>query len=199
MPASDDPPSTLGRLLCRHRDGDVNAINELLECCRERFERFARVQLNRSGAASEVETGEVVNEAVARLIPVLRGKGFDGSAQFLGYAAQVMRNYLRDLAGKRRPQHFPAPGSGTSAPPPGGDVPDTTNDPVELAEWTLVHTIIEQLPEDERRLFDLLFYHGLTVAEAAGELGVSETTVRTHWTNAKLHFMRLYGPAPPPF
>ncbi|MDY3557029.1 RNA polymerase sigma factor [Gemmata sp. JC717] len=199
MPASNDPPSTLGGLLQRHKNGDVNAINEILECCRERFERLARVLLNRPGAARDLDTDDVVNEAVTRLIPVLRAKPFDSSAKFLGYAAQVMRNHLKDLASKRRPQHFPAPGSDAAGPHPGADAPETTDDPAKLAEWTSIHSTIDKLPEEQRQLFDLLFYHGLAVAEASDQLDVSETTLRTHWNSAKLHFMRLYGNATPPF
>ena len=64
-------------------------------------------------------------------------------------------------------------GSGDEMPAPDLEVADTTYEPGRLAEWTGFHAQVEALPEEEREVFDLLFYQGLPQAEAAAVLGVS--------------------------
>jgi RNA polymerase sigma-70 factor (ECF subfamily) len=46
--------------------------------------------------------------------------------------------------------------------------------------------VIEGLPEDEREVFDLVGIQGLTHAEAAGVVGVSEKTVQRRLNRARL-------------
>jgi RNA polymerase sigma factor (sigma-70 family) len=45
---------------------------------------------------------------------------------------------------------------------------------------------MEGLPPNEREVVDLLYFHGLSQAEAAARLGLAERTVRRHWTVAKI-------------
>ena len=47
------------------------------------------------------------------------------------------------------------------------ELADTTHDPDRLAAWTDFHREVEALPAEEREVFDLLFYQGLSQAEAA--------------------------------
>ena len=198
MSASGDTPSELGVLLCRHKDGDLNTINAIIECCRTRFERLAHSLLQRPGVPNELETNDLVNDAVGRLIPILRNQVFDSTGDFLRYAGAVMRNTLCDLTKKRRPQSLPEPGSDASGPNPAAEPADTTNDPVKQAQCTEFHNIAAQLPEHERQLFDLFFYLGLKVSEVSELFGIPETTLRTQWQNARINFTRLYGDTPPP-
>jgi RNA polymerase sigma factor (sigma-70 family) len=43
------------------------------------------------------------------------------------------------------------------------------------------HAAVEQLPDAEREVVELTFYHGLTQPEIAELLGVDERTVRRRW------------------
>jgi RNA polymerase sigma-70 factor (ECF subfamily) len=52
---------------------------------------------------------------------------------------------------------------------------------------------VEALPEGERAVFDLLWYQGLTQAEAAVVLNVSEPTIRRRWRSARLHLHEALG------
>jgi RNA polymerase sigma-70 factor (ECF subfamily) len=76
-------------------------------------------------------------------------------------------------------------GDRSSAPPavdPGGQ----SLDPRRLAEWLDFHEAINKLPEHEREVFDLVWYHGLS-QQAAGELlRVDERTIRRRWREARL-------------
>jgi RNA polymerase sigma-70 factor (ECF subfamily) len=55
--------------------------------------------------------------------------------------------------------------------------------------WTAFHEAVERLPEEEREVVNLVYYDGLSRAEAAREVGVSAKTVRRRWDAAlvKLH------------
>jgi DNA-directed RNA polymerase specialized sigma24 family protein len=49
---------------------------------------------------------------------------------------------------------------------------------------------IEALPEKEREVVDLLYFHGLSQPETAAILGVTERSVRRYWTAARLKLLQ---------
>ena len=67
---------------------------------------------------------------------------------------------------------------------------DLTHEPSRLAVWTEFHRQVADLPEEDREVFDLLWYQGLTQAEAAAVLGISERTVSRRWISARLEGQR---------
>lgn len=194
MSPSDDSPSTLGLLLARHRAGESAAINEIILHCQARARKLASGMLGRfAKVPPEIETGDVVNELVVRLIATLREKTFDTPAQLLRYAALCMRNNLIDLAKKRRPVLAGDFGSSPSSPNVLAEQSDSTYDPGKLAQWGEIHALIDQLPEDDRVLFDFLYYQDLAVNEVSEILGIPLTTLRVKWLNARVNFMRRLG------
>ena len=72
---------------------------------------------------------------------------------------------------------------------------DDTYDPAQLALWTEFHEQVEQLPADEREVFNLRWYEALSEEETASVLETSTRTVRRRWLNARLRLGRfLKGP-----
>jgi RNA polymerase sigma-70 factor (ECF subfamily) len=63
---------------------------------------------------------------------------------------------------------------------------DLSQEPSRLAAWGEFHEQIGALPDEEREVFDLLWYQSLSQAEAAELLGVSERTVKRRWLSARL-------------
>ena len=59
-------------------------------------------------------------------------------------------------------------------------------DPQRLANWSDFHNQAEQLPPEEREVFDLIYYQGLSQAEAAAVLNTSERTIQRRWQTARL-------------
>jgi RNA polymerase sigma-70 factor (ECF subfamily) len=72
-------------------------------------------------------------------------------------------------------------------------VPETTYDPGRLAAWAEFHAAVADLGEADRELFDLLWYQGLTQAEAAALLGVTERTVHSRWLAARVRLGDALG------
>ena len=64
--------------------------------------------------------------------------------------------------------------------------PTATGRPESLEEWAAFHEAVDRLPEEEREVMDLLWYRGLTHAQAAEALGVATKTVQRRWASARL-------------
>ena len=74
---------------------------------------------------------------------------------------------------------------------------EITNDPKRVAEWGEFHETIEGLPDDQKEIVELLWYHGLTQVAAAEVMGITHKQVRTLWRNARLELHeKLGGDAP---
>ena len=67
--------------------------------------------------------------------------------------------------------------------------------PAALAE---LYQQIESLPARERDVVDLLYFHGLSQAETASQMGVTERTVRRYWTVARLRLFEAMKETLPP-
>ena len=69
--------------------------------------------------------------------------------------------------------------------------------PQTLDEWATFHEAVERLPEEERQVVGLLWYRGLTHAQAAEALGVATKTVQRRWASARLMIRdALHGERP---
>src|SRR5262249_28307286 len=106
--------------------------------------------------------------------------------EFFALAAQQVRRELIDLA-----RHYYGPhGMGANHATPAGDVrdealpydrPDPASEPGGLAEWCEFHRRIDELPEEQREVVGLLYYQGLSQAEAAAVINVTVRTVQRRW------------------
>ncbi len=179
----------------RLRAGDEAARKELLNCACERLTRLTRKMLRGFPRVKRWEqTDDVVQNAVMRLYQSLAKVKPATAADFFRLAAVSIRRELLDLA-----KHYYGPrGHGAnyaslgvqreskSEPHPGREPPDSSAGPENLAAWSEFHAQVEKLPDEERELFDLLWYQGLSQAEAGALLGISERTVKRRWASARL-------------
>src|SRR5262245_59878485 len=72
----------------------------------------------------------------------------------------------------------------------------STLDGEKVRRWTEFHEAAARLPDGLRAVFDLLWYQGLTQAEAAAMLGVAVPTVKLRWTKARLRVQEALGGSP---
>lgn len=191
--------------LDRLRDGDETARGELLQCACERLRSLARRMLRAYPKVQRWEqTDDVLQNAALRLHRTLGQIALATPRDFFRLAALNIRRELLDLA-----KHYYGPlghganhasqGPADSIGGPGGqaDREDLSTEASRLAAWGEFHERIGTLPEEEREIFDLLWYQGLSQAEAAELLGVSERTVKRRWQAARLRLHEaLHGEMP---
>jgi RNA polymerase sigma-70 factor (ECF subfamily) len=173
-------------LIARIQQGDDKARRELIGCAYERLRRLAAVILNQSfprlkKAPTLLDTNDLVNETALKLYGALAEVRPATVHDFLRLAAQRMRWLLLDLA--ERADRSEQRQRATSPPDNADPDPSDNSLPATLAA---LYREIEGLPANEREVVDLLYFHGLSQAEAAAVLGVVERTVRRHWTAAKV-------------
>jgi RNA polymerase sigma-70 factor (ECF subfamily) len=146
------------------------------------------------------QTDDVLQNAVLRLHRTLQQLPVETSRDFFRLAALHVRRELLDLAkhyygphgqGARHASSPGEPSDSHDLTPPGPV--DLSGDPARLAAWGDFHQQIEALPEEEREVFDLLWYQGLSQAEAAEVLGTSERTVKRRWQSARVRLHDALG------
>jgi RNA polymerase sigma-70 factor (ECF subfamily) len=173
-------------------------IRELLERAVGRLRLLCGTFLHKSyprltRPPMNLETDELLGGVVAGLLTALRTTRPPTVRRFFGLANQHIRWQLSALA--RRLDEQPAAAalaeSGVAASPSSaasGLSPDGRR----------MLAAIEGLPEDEREVFDLIGIQGLTHAEAAAVVGVSEKTIQRRLSEARLLLAERLADLRPP-
>jgi RNA polymerase sigma factor (sigma-70 family) len=201
--SQDDHSTQIQGCIDRMRSGDALARDELLAIALERLTRLTRKMLRDfPGVHRWEQTDDVLQNAALRLHRALGEIQPPTVADFFRLAAAQVRRELIDLARRysgaeglgAHHASIAAAGKGTEVQAAAGPSPtDTTYDPDRLASWTEFHCQVESLPVEEREAFDLLFYQGLSQAEAAAVLDVSERTIKRRWQAARLRLVQTLG------
>jgi RNA polymerase sigma factor (sigma-70 family) len=136
------------------------------------------------------DTNDVLQSAMLRLCRALDNVQPESTKHFYCLAAQQIRRELIDLARHHfGPHGLAANHESEMFPRNGGWLNNFSNEhikPESLAEWTEFHELVNGLPEDERAVFDLVWYQQLGQQEAADILGVSLRTLKRRWQSAKV-------------
>jgi RNA polymerase sigma factor (sigma-70 family) len=188
-------------LLDRLRAGDNSARDRLIELAQGRFVALARAMLRRYPHVRRWEqTDDLLQAALLRLHRSLAEVRPEGVKHFDRLAAVQIRRELIDLA-----RHYQGPeGLGANHHTDGagpdsrlGQVAERLGKPETLEAWSAFHEAVDRLPEEERQIMDLLWYRGLTHAQAAETLDVATKTVQRRWVSARLMIRNaLHGERP---
>jgi RNA polymerase sigma-70 factor (ECF subfamily) len=192
----------LQQILDRFNAGDPAAKKHLIDRAYERLIVVARRVLNSfSAVRSEEETATVLNQAYLRLHSSLEEVRPRTVQLFYGLAAlqvrRVLLDAIRELRGGRgasprpRKQSLHTPQRGGDSEGDGHDPTDSDPGPTGIGLQTDVLEAIDKLPEEERQVVDLLFFHGLTQPEAAETLGMHEDTIKRRWARARIKLAGL--------
>jgi RNA polymerase sigma factor (sigma-70 family) len=191
----EDHTTIIQGCIDRLHAGDESARVALLDCAADRLRRLARKMLKDYPGVARWEQGDdVAQNALIRLDRALRAVAPPTAREFFRLAAAQVRRELIDLA-----RHYQGPrglGANHATRADRGDsangvamaagAPETTYDPGRLAAWAEFHAAVAALGEADRELFDLLWYQGVTQAEAAALLGVTERTINSRWLAARV-------------
>lgn len=169
----------------------------------ERVQALARRMLAGSPQVRRwTETDDVVQNSMVRLYRALGGVIPNDAQHFVRLAALQVRRELIDLTRRlRNPESFAA-NHDTNVIADGshridGAAAGEADGPARLDEWTRFHATADALPEDERAIFGMVWYLGLTQNEIADLLGWSPRTVRRRWDETKRAFTIAFRDEPP--
>ncbi len=186
------------------RAGDQQARERLIEHTCERLRLLAQKMLRGSPRIRRwEETDDVFTEALTKLYRSLASIQPESPRDFYNLAMTQIRRVLIDMA-----RHYYGPeGWGTKHELAVMDSEgrqcaryekvDGEGKPGCLLEWTEFHAQVERLPDEEREVFGLLWYGGLTQQEAVKTLGISERTLRRRWRSARILLYEALGGEPP--
>jgi RNA polymerase sigma-70 factor (ECF subfamily) len=189
------------------REGDASVRGELLNYAYERLLRMTKkMKRQYDGVARWEQTDDILQNASMRLYTALHDVTVNDVQHFYRLAALQIRRELIDMCRRYHgPQGLGAlhatqrggAADDTAGPPPLYDRAEVSQDPRRMQEWADFHTAVQDLPERERNVVDLLWYHELSQEETAKLLGVSPRHVKRLWRSAKiLLHQRLQGGIP---
>lgn len=187
-----DSPANTAQLQALLDGGDDAAYGELLSIASTRLQKLTRKMLRDFPRLRRWEqTDDVFQTAAMKLHRSLSEVKPESVRQFFGLAATQIRRTLIDLA-----RHHYGPEGQAAKHHSGTDNDHTGNaeSPESLASWAEFHEQVDQLPADEREVFQLLWYSGTTQREAAELLEIAERTVLRRYCRARLQLKdALYG------
>lgn len=182
--------SSLHAIVDRIQAGDMGAQDQLVRRIAARMELLSRKMLDQFSRLRRFEeTDDVMTNACWRLLRSLAELRPSGTREFFALAAEQVRRELLDLA--KRYDADRRAGAARMVSLDGG--PDSTDsrqvadadEPFEeLERWSAFHQAVPQLPDEEREVFILVFYHGYKKPDVAELLQCSDREVRRRWLRA---------------
>lgn len=182
-------PNVITSLLVDWSNGNQAALEELLPLVYDELHRLARSYMRRERPDHTLQTTALVHEAYLRMIDQKNAR-WQTRVHFFAAAAQVMRHVLVDYArGRRRAKR----GDGLlevsldEAAALSGERAD------ELVAVDDALTRLAAIDSRKGRVFELRYFGGMSVDEAAEALQVSPATVTRDWSMAKAWLRREIG------
>jgi len=173
--------SDVTQIIHRLHQGDAQAAEELLPLVYEELRRLAAHRMASESSDQTLQPTALVHEAWLRLTGDADVK-WDGRAHFFGAAAEAMRRILIENARRKKAKRH------------GGNLQRVDVQAIEVAETLkddellAVNDALERLTVHDREkaeLVKLRYFAGLTIAEAAQALNISEPTAKRWWTYAR--------------
>ncbi len=163
--------------------GDRLAADQAYALLYADLRRLARSRLRKSGEMTLLDTTALVHESFLRLNGG-RALDFPDRHHFLAYAAKVMRAVVVDLVRARLADRRGGEAEHVTLHTTVVDGKATRED-----EVLRVHEALDELAALEPRLaqvVELRYFGGLSEAEVAAALGVTERTVQRDWQKARM-------------
>jgi RNA polymerase sigma factor (TIGR02999 family) len=179
--ASREPARAVTELLVKWSGGDESALQLLMPVVHAELRRLARRAMRRERDGHTLQTTALVNEAYLRLVD-LNGVAWNDRVHFFALSARVMRRILVDHA---RFRQYQKRGGGAVAVSFDEELVVVNEPRADLVALDDALTALGELDARKSQVVELRFFGGLSVAETATALGVSEGTVLRDWRLAK--------------
>ena len=157
------------------------ALDEAFSTWYPELKKIAHARLNRSGLSGSMQTTALVHDSYMKLITG-PDRHFSTRIQFLAYASRTLRSIVIDTIREERALRR------------GGDLNLVTLDTAVqegvagTVDVEAVNAAMDDLAKVDpslARLVEMRFFGGMTAAEIAEALGISERTVQREWNKAR--------------
>ena len=169
-------------ILNRAQQGDPKAAGELLPLVYDELRRVAAARMADSAPGHTLQPTALVHEAWLRLVGQDSEAQFQSRTHFFAAAAEAMRHILIDRARRKQTLRH------------GGGQQRVELDDVQIAapaadeELLAVDDALDRLARldpGKAELVKLRYFVGMTLAEAAAALGISEPAAKRRWSLAR--------------
>lgn len=172
-------PAPITDLLLAWRQGDAGALDQLTPLVYAELRRVARCHMRAERSGHTLQTTALAHEAYLRLIDARRVEWRDRT-HFFALASRIMRRVLVDAARTRHALKRDGLRVSLDAAL-GVDAADG----LDLVALDDALEALARLDARKSQVVELRFFGGLTVAETASVLQVSEDTVGRDWSFVK--------------
>ena len=175
--------SDITSLLKAAATGDREAADQAFALLYADLQRLAHSRMRRSGSMTMLDTTALVHESWLRFQGASEAV-FADKQHFMGYAARVMHAVVVDFVRTRRAAKHGGEVEHVTLNTAIGDAMGHNDD-----EILRVDEAMQQLAVADRRLHDVVelrYFGGLSEAEIAAILGVTERTVQRDWQKARI-------------
>jgi RNA polymerase sigma factor (TIGR02999 family) len=170
------------RILGKIEAGDPSAAEQLLPLVYEELRKLAAAKMAQEKPDQTLQATALVHEAYIRLVDTEKAQRWNSRGHFFGAAAEAMRRILVDNAKRKRSakrgglvDRVGIDEDQIAAPSPN----------VDLVALDEVLNALAVIDARKAELVKLRYFAGLTMCEAAGVLGISESTADADWAYAK--------------
>jgi RNA polymerase sigma factor (TIGR02999 family) len=178
-------PNVVTQLLLDWSKGDQAALEQLIPLVQAELHQLARNYLRRERRGHTLQTAALVNEAYLRLVE--QHVSWQNRAHFFGVAAQLMRRTLVEYArNKKRAKR----GGGQQRVSLTAVAETTPSEDADLLALDDALSSLAELDPRQSRIVELRYFGGLTIAETAEVLDISEATVEREWRLARAWLLR---------
>jgi RNA polymerase sigma factor (TIGR02999 family) len=179
--------SDVTRLLDAAAAGDPAAAADLLPLVYEELRKLAAARLADEKPGQTLQATALVHEAYLRLVGGTLPQEWNGRGHFFAAAAEAMRRILVEAA--RRKKAAKASGGWERQPLIDAELAvDTAGDDLFAVDGALAR--LASIDARAAKLVELRFFLGMTLEEAAAELGVQLRTASRDWTFARAWLRR---------
>jgi RNA polymerase sigma factor (TIGR02999 family) len=173
----------LGRL----HSGAPGALDHLLASSYEELRRLAHARLWASNLQRPLATESLVHESYLRLVN-LKSLDLPDRKRYFAYAGKVMRSVILDGL---RAQQAERRGGGEALVTLNSEMAASMGEDADVEAVNQALEDLQRLDPNLAALVEMRYFGGLTDAEVAEALDISERTVRREWTKARAALLVL--------
>ena len=186
---AEPSPHEISELLVAWGGGDESALERLMPLVYDELKRLAHRYMRGERVGHSLQTTALVNEAYLRLVN-WKDARWQNRAQFFAVSAQMMRRILVDFA---RDKQYLKRGGGALQVSLSQAAAFTEGRGTDLVALDEALTALADVDKRKAQVVEMRFFGGLSIAEAAEVLKVSEETVNRDWRLAKVWLLRELG------